>query len=177
MRTLLLPVISILALAACGGATETVDSGAGAGGGGAAPTAAGGAAGSGGEVVNRQPPGTGYASVDGQELTLDTPGGLACKVTDDEFGFSFIRGDNEIGFGGGASISGGQWFGSLTLQFFGEDGATVYAAKVVDHPEGIAVDGNSVSYAGPMTLSTPAPAGEVSEPVDIGDGVFSATCS
>lgn len=49
-------------------------------------------------------------------------------------------------------------------------------AKLIDHPDGIAIDGDSVSYAGPMEKFLPAPPGELPQPIDAGDGVFSATC-
>jgi hypothetical protein len=127
-------------------------------------------------VVDRQPPGQGAASVDGLEFSFDTPGGIACKVTDEEFGFSFIQGDNEVTIGGGATISGGQWFGSLTMRIAADGGVTEYAAALLDNPSGVAVDGNSVSYSGPMLKYSPAPPGELPKGVDVGDGVFSATC-
>jgi hypothetical protein len=129
---------------------------------------------SGGNVVERQPPGQGYASIDGLEYTFDTTGGLDCETSAEEFGFSYVIGDNEVIFGGGASISGGQWFGSLTLQIFGDDGVTSYVAQVVDHPEGIAVDGDRVSYSGPMEKLVPGSA--PGESIDVGDGTFSSTC-
>jgi hypothetical protein len=178
LRRLLLPVLTILVLAACGGASETdgSDNGSG-GGGGAAATAAGGASGSGGEVVDRQPPGTGYASVDGQEYTFTTPGGVACRVSDDEFSFSFIQGDNEVTIGGGGSIQANGWFGSVSMRIVMDDGSTEYSAQINDNPDAVAVDGSSVSYSGPMVKYLPAPPGELPEPIDIGDGVFSATCA
>jgi hypothetical protein len=175
MRGLLLPVVSMVAIAACGGAgTDAASDGSGGGVG--APTTAGGGAGSGGAIVDQQPPGTGFASVDGQEFTLQTPGGLACKVSDEEFTFSFIQGDNEVTIGGGASIQANGWFGSVSMRIVMDDGTTEYAAQINDHPEAVAVDGSSVSYSGPMVKYLPAPPGELPDPIDIGDGVFSATC-
>jgi len=181
VRRLWLPIASMIILAACGGGTELEvaepESAAGGTSGEiAAPTSEGGGAGSTGEVVNRQPPGQGAASVDGQEFTFNTPGGVACKVTDEEFNYSFIIGDNEITIGGGASIQGDEWFGSLTMRIVGEDGTTEYSAKLNDNPAGVAIDGNSVSYSGPMEKYPPAPPGELPQPVDVGDGVFTATC-
>jgi hypothetical protein len=130
----------------------------------------------GGNVVNRQPPGQGYASVDGLEYTFDTTGGLDCETSAEEFSFSYVIGDNEVIMGGGASISGGQWFGNLTLQIFGDNEVTEYVALVVDHPEAIAVDGDSVSYSGPMQLSVPPEDGNLMDPIDVGNGTFSSTC-
>jgi len=176
MRRLLLPVVSMAMLAACGGATETDGTGEGSGGGAAAPTTAGGGASSGGQVVDRQPPGTGYASVDGQEYTFTTPGGVACKVSDDEFSFSFIQGDNEVTIGGGGSIQANGWFGSVSMRIISANDSTEYAAQINDNPDAVAVDGSSVSYSGPMVKYLPAPPGELPEPIDVGNGVFSATC-
>jgi hypothetical protein len=174
-RPWLLIVVMVI-LGGCGGGGEPDGTTGEPGGGTAAPTTDGGGTGSTGNVVNRQPPGQGAASVDGQEFTFNTPGGLACKVTGEDFAFSFIIGDNEIAMGGGASISGGQWFGNLSLQIYADDGVTEYSAKLIDNPSGIAIDGNSVSYSGPMEKFTPAPPGELPEAVDVGEGVFTATC-
>ena len=54
-----------------------------------------------GNVVDRQPPGLGEASADRVEYMSDTPGGLACEVSDDELSFSYIIGGNEVVLGGG----------------------------------------------------------------------------
>ena len=177
MRHLLLPVASMVLIAACAGesgpesrtpdgASEPV----------AKPQPAGdGGAGDGG-VVNRQPPGQGAATVDGQEFTFNTPGGVACKVTDEEFSFSYIIGNNEVTIGGGASIQGGQWFGSLSMRIAADDGTTEYVAKLNDNPGAVAIDEDSVSYAGPVDKYVPAPPGELPQGVDVGNGVFTATC-
>jgi len=132
--------------------------------------------GRGGNLVNPQPPNQGYASVEGLEYTFDTPGGLACEVSDDEFSFSFVIGDNEVNFGGGATISGGGWFGSLTLRIFADNAATEYSAKLIDNPSAIAVDGNSVSYSGPMERFAQNDDGSPAELEDVGNGTFSVTC-
>jgi len=181
MRRLWLPIASMIILGACGGSGAETDgsvddSTAGGGGGTAVATPGGGGTGSTGAVANRQPPGQGAATVDGQEFTFNTPGGVACKVTDEEFSFSYIIGDNEITIGGGASIQNGQWFGSLSMRVTADDGTTEYVAKLNDNPGAVAIDGDSVSYAGPMDKYLPAPPGELPQPVDVGDGVFTATC-
>lgn len=177
MKGLWLAGSMLAVVGACGGAAEPEGGAEEPAGATAAPAANGAGSGPSGAVANQQPPGQGYASVDGQEFTLDMPGGLACEVGAEEFAFSFIIGDNEVALGGGASISGGQWFGSLTLQIFEDNDVTQYVAKLVDNPSGVAVDGNSVSYAGPMEKLEPAPPGELPQPIDVGDGVFSATCA
>jgi hypothetical protein len=171
----------MLILAACGGGADVETATREPGGGVAAPTSAGddssgGGSGDSGAVVNPQPAGQAAASVDGQDLTFNTPGGIACKVSADEFSFSYIIGDNEITMGGGASIQGGQWFGSLSMRMTSDEGTTEYVAKLNDNPGGVAIDGSSVSYSGPMEKFLPAPPGELPEPIEVGDGVFSATC-
>lgn len=181
MRRFWLAIAAMVMLGACGGGAEPEGGAGGADAGGAgaataAPAGAGGGAGSSGDVVNRQPAGQAAASVDGLEFTLTTPGGLACNVTDEEFSFSFIIGDNEVTMGGGATNDDGEWWGSLSLRVVADDGTTEYVAKLLDNPTRIAVDGSSVSYAGPMEKYSPAPPGELPQPVDVGDGVFTATC-
>jgi hypothetical protein len=178
MRRFWLSVAAIVVLGACGGGAEPEGTagGGGAGGATAAPASDGGGAGSTGEVVNRQPPGQGFVSVDGQEFTFTTRGGIDCTVTDEEWSFSFIIGDNEVTVGGGATNDDGEWWGSLSMRVVADDGTTEYVAKLLDNPNGIAVDGDSVSYAGPVEKYPPAPPGELPEPIDVGDGVFTATC-
>jgi hypothetical protein len=161
-------------IAACAGESgpeSTTSDGAGE------PVAAtAGDGGAGGGVANRQPPGQGAATVDGQEFTFNMPGGVPCKVTDEEFSFSYFIGDNEVTIGGGASIQGGKWFGSLSMRIAADDGTTEYVAKMNDNPGAVAIDGDSVSYAGPMDKYLPAPPGKLPEGVDVGNGVFTATC-
>jgi hypothetical protein len=186
MRRLLLPVASMVLIAACAGESgpeSTTSDGADD------PAAATAATGDGGTgdgstgdgstgdgVVNPQPPGQGAASVDGQEFTFNTPGGIACSVAEEEFSFSYIIGDNEVTIGGGASIQGGQWFGSLSMRVTSDDQTVEYVAQLNDNPGAVAVDGNSVSYAGPMEKYLPAPPGELPQGIDVGSGVFTTTC-
>jgi hypothetical protein len=169
MRRLLLPVASMLLVGACGGADpqESADGGGGDAMTPAATAASGGGGGSSGSVVNPQPPGQGAASVDGVEQTFTTPGGVACRTSAEEWSFSYIIGDNEVTMGGGASIQGGQWFGSLSMRVVTDDGTTEYAAKINDNPDAVAVDGNSVSYSGPMVKYLPAAPGELPKPIDV----------
>lgn len=161
----------MLFLGSCGGSPSAPQSN-----GSAAGPEGGSSGGQGADVVSPQLPGQGYASVDGLEYSFHTPGGLACEVTDDEFGFSFVIGDNEVNLGGGATMSGGEWFGSLTLRIFADNAATEYSAKLIDNPSAIAVDGQSVSYSGPMERFALNDDGSPAEPEDVGNGTFSATC-
>ncbi len=62
------------------------------------------------------------------------------------------------------------------MRVVADDGTTEYVAKLVENPAAVAVDGDSVSYAGPVDKYPPAPPGELPEPIDVGDGVFTATC-
>jgi hypothetical protein len=114
--------------------------------------------------------------VDGREFTFTTPGGIDCSVTNEEWTFSFIIGDNETVVGGGATNDDGAWWGSLSLRVTADDGTTEYVAKLVENPAAVAVDGTSVSYSGPFDRYSPAPPGEVPQPVDVGNGVVTATC-
>lgn len=161
-----------IAFSACGGG----DSGSGAQGAGEDPPAESDGGASAGNVVDPQPPGQAMASVDGREYTLTMTGGLPCAASADEFNFSYIIGDNDVVLGGGVSIVGGEWFGSVTLQIFENEGITSYSAKILDNPGGVAVDGQSFSYSGPMEMTVPSTDGSYSEPVDVGNGTFSATC-
>lgn len=172
-RVVALMVVLLLAVTACGGGEGGDDESPA---GDQANTAGDEGSGGGGSVVEQQPPGQGYASVDGLEYTLTLPGGLDCTVADDEFTFSYRIGDNEVVLGGGASLSGGQWVGSLTLGVFANNNVTTYSAKLVDNPSGIAVDGDSVSYSGPMERYAPSSDGSPPEPEDVGNGTFSSTC-
>lgn len=165
----------VLILAACGGA-EPAGSDGGNDGAAVAPSDDAGGAAASGDVVDQQPPGQGIAKVDGLEYSFDTPGGLDCRVAADDFSFSYIIGDNQVTLGGGASISGGQWFGSLSLRIFEDNDVTEYAARLIDNPDGIAVNGNSVSYSSPFEVFAPNPDGGPREPEDVGNGTISATC-
>jgi len=129
-----------------------------------------------GQVVDKQEPGEAIARVDGLEYSFDTPGGIACTVSNEEFGFSFIIGDNEVSLGGGATVTGGQWFGSLTMRIFDDEGVTEYAAVINENSSAVVTEDNSVSYSGPMEVYRPSEPGEISEPESVGDGIFSATC-
>jgi len=167
-------VALMLTIAACGGGGDSGSSDEGSVDDG--NVSSGDDASSGGDVVNAPPPGQATASVDGRQYSFDTPGGRACEVSEDEFGFSYIIGDNEVVLGGGAIVSGGQWFGSLTLRNFEDNGVTEYRAKLIDNPSAIAIDANSVSYSGPMEKTSTTANGSLSEPEDVGNGIFSSTC-
>jgi hypothetical protein len=134
--------------------------------------------GSGSAVVNPQPAGQALVSVDGQELTLTEPGALACTLVDDSITFSFRIGDNEITLGAGANRTDDQWYGSVDLRISnptGEEGPITYFPELPANSSGMAVDGNSFSYSGPM-LKQPPNDGSNPPPVDVSDGFISITC-
>lgn len=160
-----------LALCSCGGGSSDT-SGANQ----PATNSDTGSDGGGGAVVDKQAPGHAIASVDGLEYSFELPGGLACKVTDEEFSFSYRIGENEVALGGGATASDGEWFGSMTLQIFADEGGIEYSAMLIENPSAIAIDGNSVSYSGPMEKYSPSNDGSPPVAEDVGDGTFSATC-
>jgi hypothetical protein len=133
---------------------------------------------SGGAVVNPQPAGQALASVDGIELTLTEPGALACTLADDSITFSFRIGDNEVTLGAGANLYDDGWLGSVDLRVAnptGEDGPITYSVGLPANSSGMAVDGESFSYSGPM-LKQPANDGTNPPPIDVGNGTISITC-
>ncbi len=118
------------------------------------------------------------AEVDGQTFTLTEPGALACSITKDAITISFRIGDNEITLGGGANRYDAGWLGSIDLRVAnpdGEPGPISYFPDLAAHGDRIAIDGDSVSYVGPMQKQPPND-GTNPPPVDIGDGAISATC-
>lgn len=158
----------VLILAACGGGDDG-DAGAGSSGGGS-----GEAAGS-GDVVDRQPAGQATASVDGQEFSFDTPGLTDCSVESDTFTFSFVVGDNEVGLAGGANLYEDGWLGDITLRVVEDDGPHQYFPDQAGLDSGIAIDGDAISYSGPM-LRRPPNDGTNPPPEAVGDGTISVTC-
>jgi hypothetical protein len=135
-------------------------------------------AGSGGAVVSRQPAGQALVSVDGQEFTLTEPGALACTLTEDSITFSFRIGDNEVTLGAGANRTDDDWFGGVDVRVAnpsGEDGPIAYFPELPANSSGMAVDGDSFSYSGPM-LKQPPNDGSNPPPIDVGEGTISITC-
>ncbi len=158
----------VLVAGACGTSDGAPESGGNSGDGGSA----------GGVVVNPQPPGQAMAVVDGLEYTLTEPGGFACSITPDEISIAFRIGDNEVVLGGGVNLYDTGWSGGIDLRVAnpdGEDGPISYFANLASIANGIAVDGDSMSYSGPMQKQ-PANDGSNPPPVDVGEGSFSATC-
>jgi hypothetical protein len=132
----------------------------------------------GGTVVNPQPHGQAFASVDGQEFTFTEPGALDCNVEPDTLTFSFKIGDNEVTFGGGANLYDTGWLGSFDLNVANPEngpGPARYSPSLADNGDLIVIEGASMSYAGPMQLQPPND-GSNPPPVDAGDGIFSLTC-
>ena len=173
-RTLILVAAMVLVLGACGGddagntsADDTVQGNST------------GEASTGGVIVEPQPPGQAMVMVDGQEYTLTDPGALACTIEQDAITFSFRVGDNEVTLGGGANLYDDGWLGGVDLRVAnpaGEPGPISYFPDVAAHGDGIAVDGESMSFSGPMQKQ-PANDGSNPPPIDVGDGTISVTCS
>ena len=166
----------VLVLGACGGddagSTSTDDTVQGS----STGEATGG--GGGGAVVDPQPPGQAMVMVDGQEYTLNEPGAIACTIGQDAITFSFRIGDNEVTLGGGANQNDNEWLGGIDLRIAnpaGEPGPINYSPDLAAHGDGIAVDGESMSYSGPMRKQ-PANDGSNPPPIDVGDGTISVTC-
>ncbi len=129
-------------------------------------------------IVDPQPPGTGYAAVDGLEFTLTEIGGLACTISQDAVTFSFIMGDNEVVIGGGANRYEDGWLGNIDLRVANptdEPGPVSYYPDLMADGDGIAVNGSSMSYDGPMKKQPPND-GTNPAPVDAGTGTISVTC-
>ena len=162
-----------LVLAACGGGDGT-----NAGGSDDQTTVAGSNDGGGasGDVVDLQPAGRAYVSVDGQEFNFDTPGLTDCNVESETFTFSYIIGDNEVGLAGGANLYDDGWLGDITVRVVGDDGLPIqFFPEPGGLDDGIAIDGDSISYSGPMLKRPP---NDGSNPPDeaVGNGVISVTC-
>ena len=138
----------------------------------------GGSGGGGGAIVNRQPAGQALVSVDGQEYPMQEPGAIACTIADDTFSFSFRIGDNEVTLGGGANLYEPGWLGDIRVTVGnpeGEAGPIAYFPDLAVNGGGLAIDGSSLSYSGPMQKQ-PANDGSNPPPVDVGDGTISVTC-
>ena len=171
-RVFILMAAVVLVVAACsdGGSDSAVDTTLGDGGSQDASTA--------GSVVNVQPPGQAMVVVDGQAFTLTEPGALACSIAQDTITISFRIGDNEVTLGGGANLYEAGWLGSVDLRVAnpaGEPGPISYSPDLAAHGDGVAIDGDSMSFVGPMHKQ-PANDGTNPPPVDVGEGTISATC-
>jgi hypothetical protein len=165
----LLPAL-VLVLAACGGGDSASDEASGDNGSGSAASS--------GDVVDRQAPGQATASVDGQNFTFTEPGALDCTITEDAITFSFRIGDNEVTLGGGANLYDTAWLGNINLRVAnpeGEDGPVGYFPDLAMNGDAVAIDGDSMSYSGPMQKQPPND-GSNPPPVDVGDGKISVTC-
>ena len=109
---------------------------------------------------------------------MQEPGALACTIADDSITFSFRIGDNEVTLGAGANLYDTGWLGAITLTVgnpAGEAGPISYFPDLAANGGGLAIDGSSLSYSGPMQKQ-PANDGSNPPPVDVGDGVISVTC-
>jgi hypothetical protein len=164
-------------LAACGGSDggsnpsiEETAGGAGA--------SDGGAGSSGGAVIGAPPPGQARATVDGLDFSFDEPGGIGCSITEDSFSYSFRIGDNEVTLGAGANLSEQGWLGAIELVVANPEsgpGPISYFPELGANGAGIAVEGESMSYSGPM-MKQPPQDGTNPAPVAAGDGTISVKC-
>ncbi|MGD2060495.1 MAG: hypothetical protein PVF87_06500 [Acidimicrobiia bacterium] len=170
---LLVAVVLLLGATACGG-----DSGSEDGPPADQASSDGGDGSGGGDVANTQPPGQAAVSVEGKEYTLELSPAVDCSIADDSITFAFWVGDNSVTLGGGANLYEDGWLGSIDLRVSepeGEDGPISYFPDQDSLSDGIAIDGDSMSYSGPM-MKQPPNDGSNPPPVDVGNGTISATC-
>lgn len=168
-------VALLIVLAACGGDDSgniegTADSGGSEGGESASS--------SGGGIVDEQPAGQAFASVEGQEFTLEVSPALECVIEGERITYAFWVGDNSIVMGGGANLYEDGWLGNIDLRIAdpeGEPGPVTYYPDLQTDGDRISIDGSSMSYSGPM-LKQPPNDGTNPPPVDAGEGTFSVTC-
>ncbi len=166
--------IAILGLAACGGETSgdsnsSSEAGVDTGESGETSTVSA-------DVVNPQPPGHAYASVDGQEFTFDKPSPSSCVIEPDRLTFGFLLTEEGADLAGGANRSDGTWVGDIAMRTNAEDGFSGrYYPDEGAMDTGIAIDGDSMSFTGPM-LKQPRNDGTNPPPVPVGEGTISVTC-
>lgn len=170
----------LLILAACGGGDGGGASGDnGAGSDGTAASDDGQKASSGGgSIVDQQPPGQAKAVVDGQEYTFTEPGAVDCTITAEAITFGFRIGDNEVTLGGGANLYDTGWLGGISVIVFnpeGEDAPIEYFIDLANNGDRIAIDGDSMSYSGPLQRNDPEDPTNF-EGISAGDGTISLTC-
>lgn len=170
-------VLLALVLAACGGG----DSGGDNPDTGTADTVVGAAADnrpSPGDVVDPQEPGHATVTVEGKEYSLDVSPAVDCSIAAEAVTFAFWVGDNSVVLGGGANLYEDGWLGSIDLRISepeGQNGPIAYFPDQDSLSDGIAVDGDSMSYSGPM-MKQPPNDGSNPPPVDVGSGTISVTC-
>lgn len=171
----------VLLLAACGGndAADTGSDGATTEAGSNGSIEGDSGASSSGAVVDPQPPGQALVSVDGQEFMFDTLGPSDCIVESDGITFAFVDNETSATLSAGANLTDDGWQGDILLRILDEDGLPVqYSLRSEEGlmiPGAIIVDGDSMSFSGPMTVQPP---NDGSNPpvVDVGHGTISATC-
>ncbi|MBE0610845.1 MAG: hypothetical protein IH609_15800 [Dehalococcoidia bacterium] len=163
---LLTAVLASVVMIGCGGDSDGGDGGADRGS-------------SSSRVVNAPPPGQARVTVDNRELTFTEPGAIACKVSDEEFSFSFRIGDNETTIGAGGVYGGGMWSGEIRMTIAnpeGERGPLDYVVSLPDIGRStLAFEGKSMSYSGPWKRQPPND-GSNPPAVDAGAGTVSVTC-
>lgn len=167
-RGLGLGLLAGLLIIACGGnGVSDSDAGSLEGGSGEESSAGG--------VVDVQPAGQAHVSVDGEEFTFDTPGLTACNVESDTFTFSFVLGDNQVGLAGGANLYDDGWLGDITVRVIRDNLPYQYYPDEGGLDSSLAIDGDSISYSGPMLMRPPND-GSNPPAESVGDGTISVTC-
>jgi len=181
MRRLMI-VLLALAMTACGGGgsddaatdTGTDDTVAGS-----ESDDGGNGGSSSGQVVDPQPPGQATVSVDGQEFMFHTLGPSDCIIETDRLNFAFVIEETSATLAAGANLTDDGWQGDIKLRILDEEGKPVQyylqSAEGLMIQGTIAVDGDSMSFSGPMEMQPPND-GSNPPPVDVGDGTISATC-
>lgn len=168
-RHLGIALVAGLLFVACGGNGDTASDGD------TSDADSGGSGGASGDVVEAQPAGQAYVSVDGEEFTLDTPGLTDCNVAQDTFTFSFVIGDNDVGLAGGANLYEDGWLGDIVLRVVRDNLPYQYYPDEGGLDSGLAINGDSISYSGPMLMKPPND-GSNPPAESVGDGTISVTC-
>lgn len=162
-------VVLVTILAACGGG----DTGSGDG----DQDSSNPGADNGGQVVDQQPAGQAIVTVDGRDYTLQESPVADCAITPETVTAAFWVGDNSVTLGAGTNLYEDGWLGAIILGVAepeGEDGPIRYVVEGPDHGDRIVIDGDSMSYSGPM-YKYPPNDGSNPPPTEV-EGTISLTC-
>lgn len=135
-----------------------------------------------GSVIDPQSPGQASVSVDGVEYRFDGAPLIACTMVDG-FSYSFVSEDGKVTLAaGGQDFGESGWGGSIKFTMTGDEpdpasgelGFVTYIVFLKDvDASAMALDGESMSFRGPMWKQTPGstPPGD-----EAGTGTVSVTC-